>query len=164
MRRGCSVLFSVIILVATALTTGCTVPTHAVAGIGVDGTGRIVGYLQVCSHHIDGATLYHGEEDKLGSWTAPSPVTDFARWALASPPGGWKADPALASLLPVTEYTLYGWTADNSSSAVAVTFTVEQVTKLEPDHVLHWSGSDSDGDVYKVERVDEFRRSACDAE
>ncbi|HEX8096332.1 hypothetical protein [Jatrophihabitans sp.] len=133
------------------------------AGIGVDAGGRIVGYLRVCSHHVDGATLYHEQEDHLGSWTAPNHVTDFTSWTLGSPPSGWKADPPLAGLLPATDYTLYGWTSDNSSSAAGVSFTLEKLSTLTPDHVMHWSGTNSGGDVYKVDSVEEFRRSACAA-
>jgi hypothetical protein len=154
-------LVPVIVLAAPLLAAGCTVPTHAVAGVGVDASGRIVGYLRACSHHLDGATLYHDQEDRLGSWTAPSRVSDFASWTLASPPRGWKADPPLGRLLPATDYTLYGWTSDNSSSAVGVSFTLEQLAKLQPGQVMHWSGTDSHGDTYRVDSVEEFRRSVC---
>ncbi|MEO7261665.1 MAG: hypothetical protein ABI047_10485, partial [Jatrophihabitantaceae bacterium] len=139
-----------IVLVAAWLTSGCTVPVRAVAGIGVDAGGRVVGYLRVCSHHIDGATLYHDQDDRLGSWTAPQRVTGFTSWTLASTPSGWRADPPLARLRPATEYTLYGWTSDSSSSAADVTFSLEQLAKLTPGQVIHWSGNDSGGGANKV--------------
>jgi hypothetical protein len=151
-----------IVLVASLLTSGCTVPLHAVAGIGVDADGRLVGYLSVCGHHhIDGAKLYHGGDSIDASWTAPQQVTDFTFWTLASPSHGWRADPPLTHLRPATEYTLYGGTSDNSSSAQVVTFTVEQLARLKPDQVMHWSGTDKGVDVMKIDSVEEYRRNAC---
>ncbi|HEY0166116.1 MAG TPA: hypothetical protein VGB75_03645 [Jatrophihabitans sp.] len=154
-----------IALVATSLTSGCTVPSYGVAGVGVDADGRIVGHLRLCSHYVDGASLYHdsgADAQDLGSWTPPQRVTDFTSWTLANPPDGWKTDPPLARLRPATEYTLYGWTSDDSSSAVGVTFTLEQLAKLRPGQVMHWSGSDSQGEAIKVESVEEFRLSVCE--
>lgn len=125
------------------MTTGCTVPVGAVTGVGVDALGRPVGYLRVCHDRIDGATLYHGvgdAESEDGSWITRTPVTSFATWSLAEPASTWSADPALGDLGLGVEYTLYGWTNDNSSSAGDVTFTVDELRRLEPGQVLYWTG------------------------
>lgn len=166
--------------------SGCTVPSGAIAGVGVDDHGRLIGYLRVCHDHIDGGTLYYHPEASaspeptdnpsvsVGSWDAPAPVTEFAKWSLATPTGGWKANAArggvvgheyLAAMKQRREYTLYGWTNDNSSSAVDVTFTVEEVSQLKPGQVLYWAAEgpnkDQTRDLNRSDSEAEFRRTAC---
>jgi hypothetical protein len=149
---------------AVLLTAGCTVPESAVAGIGVDTQGNPVGYLKVCHEHIDGATVYIDDAHTFGSWESAPSATGFATWSLATPSGTWKVDAPLAKLKPRTTYNLYGWTNDNSSSAAAVSFTLEDLAVMKPGQVRYWAGtSTADGmnDVYSIASEDEFRRTAC---
>jgi hypothetical protein len=101
-------------------------------------------------------------------------VTEFAKWSLATPTGGWKADAprggvvghlSLGAMQQRREYTLYGWTNDNSSSAVGVTFTVEEVSQLKPGQVLYWAAEGPDKsqtrDLNRVGSEAEFRGTAC---
>jgi hypothetical protein len=144
------------------VTSACSVPAAAVAGVGVDELGRLVGYLRVCHDRIDGATIYHNDRDDLGSWTASKPVTHFAKWSLANPPSDWEAAPALGELQPRIEYTLYGWTTDNSWSANSVSFTLAELAAVEPGQVVYWAGdTDAAGDVNAVVSEVEFNRDAC---
>lgn len=120
-----------------ALLSGCTVPVVGMAGVGLDANGEVVGYLSVCEDHIDGATLYLDFSDPersvdAGTWEAPAPVTRSARWSIDR------------GLQPGREYTLYGWTNDNSAATTSVTFTLEELQDLEPGRVLYYSGH-SDG-------------------
>jgi hypothetical protein len=46
---------------------GCSVASAGVAGIGADENGALVGYVQMCDHHIVGATLDGTDDDALGS-------------------------------------------------------------------------------------------------
>jgi hypothetical protein len=167
------------------MVSGCTVPSGAIAGVGVDDQGRLIGYLRVCHDHIDGGTLYYHPEASastdptdnpsvsVGGWDAPGPVTEFAKWSLATPTGGWKANPrggvvgelSLSAMKQRREYSLYGWTNDNSSSAVDVTFTVEEVSQLKPGQVLYWAAKgpnkDQTRDLNRSGSEAEFRRTAC---
>ena len=71
MRRALAV---VVAGAAALLTAGCTVPSGAVVGIGVDAHGNPVGYLQVCQEHIDGATIYIDDAHTFGSWSTSPPA------------------------------------------------------------------------------------------
>ncbi|TFV78489.1 hypothetical protein E4P39_04680 [Blastococcus sp. CT_GayMR19] len=160
MRR---LLLIVATLIAPMLTSACSVPGAAVAGVGVDKLGRLVGYLRVCHDSIHGATIYHDENDDLGSWTASDPVTQFAKWSLADPPSDWEAAPPLGELQPGIDYTLYGWTSDNSWSANSVTFTLAELATVEPGRVVYWAGdNDASGDVNVVVSEVDFNRDACE--
>lgn len=134
------------------LTAGCTVPQVGDVGIGVDDKGNPVGYLQVCQEHIDGTTIYIDDAHTFGSWTASPPVSGFSTWSLKDPSGVWTAEDPLHKLKPRTTYTMDGWTTDNSSSASAVDFTVEQLAAMKPGQV--WTGAE-------VTTEDQFRQNAC---
>lgn len=157
---------------ATAAVSGCTVPTVGLTGIGIDQSGRPVGYVAVCDNHIDGATLYFedeatssGEDGTIvaGGWTADEPVTSVAAWSLSQPVTGWTATDEYSDLLPNRDYTLYGWTHDNSSSTSSVTFSLVDLAGLTPGQVRYWSGYDenSELDLYSTGSVDEFQGFAC---
>ena len=159
-------------LCAIAALSGCTVPVVGSAGIGVDKEGRPVGYLAVCDEHIDGATLHYEDtaaasaEDRAvdaGTWTANSPISSFAAWSLNGPHAGWTATLELAELQADREYTLYGWTHDNSSSTGSVTVTGARLREMTPGQVLYQSGYDdkADQDVYTTGSVREFQSFAC---
>lgn len=159
-------------LCAIAVLSGCTVPVVGSAGIGVDQEGRPVGHLAVCDKHIDGATLYYEDtvatsaEDRTvdaGTWTANSPITSFAAWSLNGPHAGWKATLELAELQADREYTLYGWTHDNSSSTGSVTVSGARLREMTPGQVLYQSGYDekAEQDVYTTGSVREFQSFAC---
>ena len=148
------------------LTTGCTVAVGAVTGVGVDSLGRPVGYLRVCEDRIDGATLYRSEggERVRGSWSVAMPVATFAKWSLAEPASNWTADPPLERLRAGVDYTLYGWTSDNSSSAGEITFTVSELARLEPGQVLYWAGDmskDGNRSFNVVVSEEDFKHDAC---
>jgi hypothetical protein len=164
LRRAALVVGALALPLSTA---GCTVDIGAVMGVGVDAAGRPVGYLRVCKDRIDGATLYRSQaaehERERGMWSAAKPVTSFARWSLAEPGPSWTAKSPLGRLT-TGEYTLYGWTNDNSSSAGDVVFTRAKLERLRPGEVLYWAGDVSkDGNRYPnvVVSETEFRREAC---
>lgn len=147
------------------LLAGCTVPVVGLAGIGVDGRGAPVGYLQVCQDHLDGATVYtDGKDDDQGSWKTSPAVTDFARWSLTDPGEGWTVETAIGQLKPGVNYILYGGTKDNSSSAAGVMFTKEDLVDLKPGQVLYPSGKANAAgpeDYSTVGSESEFRTNAC---
>lgn len=151
---------------------GCTVPVAALAGIGVDSDGHLVGYLRVCNDSIDGATLYsEGDQGEsvattadVGVWAAPGPVTRIASWSLSPPGAGWTALQPREPLVGGREYTLYGWTRDNSRSATGVTFTLADVGSLAPGQVLHWSGRSGgtpNRDTNEVSSGADFEAKTC---
>jgi hypothetical protein len=159
-------------LCAIAALSGCTAPVVGSAGVGVDQEGRPVGFLAVCDEHIDGATL--SSEDPgapsagdrsvdAGTWTADTPITSFATWSLNGPQAGWTATLALPELHAHRQYSLHGWTHDNSSSTASVTFAQAQLLGLTFGQVLYHSGYDETAelDVYSTASAREFQTSAC---
>lgn len=162
----------VLALCAVALLGGCSVPIVGGTGIGVNEAGGPVGYLAVCDEHIDGATLYYDNPDQsstdepsldAGSWTAVAPVTSNAAWTLVGADAGWRAEKPLETLDPGRQYTLYGWTRDNSSSTGDVTFTLADLEKLEPGQVRYLVGYDKEAeeDIYEVGSPNDFRVHSC---
>lgn len=160
-----------LVLSASFLLAGCTVPVDGVTGVGVDAEGAPVGYLRVCQHQIDGATLYpdnQAPEDQadadgdVGSWAARQPVTDYATWSLVESGSGWEEQQPMRALVDSKRYTLYGWTEDNSSSSAHITFSLEELSRLRPSQVLYHGTLDGEGrEVRHVVSVEEFRRTAC---
>lgn len=172
-RRKVRRLFGpLIITFATLLSAGCTVATGGLAGVGIDRDGNLVGYIHVCHDHIDGATLYYDNGSTssaastadAGSWKASTPITATATWSLTQPGHGWTVLMPLQNLTKKREYTLYGWTNDNSWSAGSVTFTTTDVARLRPGQILHFSGRSGDapvGDVNEVSSLADFAVRAC---
>ena len=155
---------------AVVALSGCTVPVVGAAGVGVDASGRPVGYLAVCSEHIDGATLYFEDprsvEDRsveVGEWTADRPVTSLASWPMGERAEGWTSRGPLPPLELGREYVMYGWTKDNSSSTGDVVFTVEQLRALEPGQVVYFDGFDEESqqDRYVTGSPGQFQTAAC---
>ena len=92
-----------------------------------------------------------------------APVTSDAAWTLAGADAGWRAKKPMETLDPGRQYTLYGWTRDNSSSTGDVTFTLANLEKLEPGQVRYLVGYDKEAeeDIYKVGSPDDFRAHRC---
>ncbi|MGG5258669.1 hypothetical protein [Phycicoccus avicenniae] len=69
----------------------------------------------------------------------------------------------LSELQPGREYSLFGWTDDNSSSTGSVTFTEAQRRGLAPGQVMFNAGYDekTERDVHATGSLDEFHASAC---
>lgn len=159
-------------LVALCFVAGCTVPVNALAGVGVDGKGNLVGYLHVCHDRIDGATLYYeggsssGSTVDVGSWEVKTPIAGTATWSLAKPASGWGTVVPLAPVTSNPEYTLYGWTKDNSWSAGSVSFTLSEVAHLQPGQVLYFSGRSGgrpERDLNEVGSLGDFETHACES-
>lgn len=149
---------------ASVVLSACSVERTGVAGIGVDESGQLIGYIQMCDRHIDGATLYTSNDAKvpsqrvnvyLGEWEARDAVTDFARWRLLDPSEGWTALQTYVAPEGTAEFRLYGWTTDNSSSASRVTFRLSDISGLSPGEVLYGQGEK------QVSTESDFRRAAC---
>ncbi|MFD8482209.1 hypothetical protein [Kitasatospora sp. NPDC059673] len=153
------------VLAALAATSGCTVPSDAVAGISVTEDGHPLGVLLVCGDRIDGATLYTSEgshEETIGTWTAHSALRPgLTTWTLDAPAEGWETGKSAAPLDAGTTYHLYGWTKDNSRSSTHVDFTPEDLEQLTPGNVrYHRTASDGSTSTSTVP-VAEFQAKAC---
>ncbi|MEU8539907.1 hypothetical protein AB0C52_07870 [Streptomyces sp. NPDC048717] len=154
---------TVVVGVALATTSGCTVPVDAVAGVSVSGEGQLLGVMMVCGHHIDGATLYVSGEDPdldvtVGSWASDRHLKPgLTTWPLDAPADGWTTTTPLASLTAETVYSFYGWTKDNSWSASSVSFTLADRARLTPGMVLYDDGEESTALV----PMEEFKAKAC---
>lgn len=140
--------------------SGCVVPSDAVAGISVGADGKLIGVMLVCGHHIDGATLYIDSEEavmerKVGKWIADRPLgPGLVTWPLETPAAGWGGKGLSAPLLGRFTYVLYGWTKDNSWSAVGVSFNVRD--RIPPGQV-RYEKEDSAVTV----SLEEFEATAC---
>ncbi|MEU2183936.1 hypothetical protein [Streptomyces thermolilacinus] len=152
---------------------GCTVPSAGRAGVAMSQTGRPLGVVVMCQDHIDGTTLYLGDDDAsvsarhVARWEAEGPVTGFATWPLDAPPeesSPFKAPPSQPPRLENgVRYVPHGWTTDNSSAAAHVEFTLADLAVLKPGQVRYWvadtEGSGPDG--YKAGTVAEIRTDVC---
>lgn len=144
-------------LLAATLLAACSVESTGVTGVGLDESGGLVGYIQMCSDRIDGTTFYETDDDILGRWDAPGPVTDFATWSLDEP-GDWTATQTYTQPTRGKEYSLFGGTSDDSTSSEHVTFRLNDLDGMSPGEVL--LGDSSVG--FKRVSEEEFRRHACD--
>lgn len=152
---------------AVTVSTGCSVPVDAVAGISVSDDGHLLGVMMVCGHRIDGATVYVDSEDvdkqrAVGSWTAARPLTaGLATWNLQAPSPGWATTRALTPLAPKSTYLLYGWTKDNSWSSRSVSFDLTDLDRLSPGTV-RYDDISADGDESPITvPLAEFKATAC---
>ncbi|MFF7469766.1 hypothetical protein [Streptomyces sp. NPDC008092] len=158
---------AVLVGVALAATSGCTVPVDAVAGVSVTGDGHLLGVMMICGHHIDGATLYVDNADpdkavKAGEWTSDRSLkSGLVIWSLDSPGAGWTTTRALRPLTAGTTYTLYGWTKDNSWSAGSVSFTRADRDRLAPGEVLYDNISDDGDESVIAVPMTQFKATAC---
>lgn len=158
---------ALVVGVALAATSGCTVPVDAVAGISVTGDGHLLGVMMVCGHKIDGATLYVDSDDidkqvTVGSWTADRPLrAGLTTWTLDSPAVGWTATRSLTPLNAKTTYALYGWTKDNSWSSGSVSFTLADRDRLTPGKVRYDNISDNGDESTVTVSIADFKAKAC---
>ena len=143
--------------VVDRLLVACSVESTGVTGVGIDDSGGLVGYIQMCSDRIDGATLYEAGRDTLGRWQARGPVADFATWSLGRP-GDWTATQRYTQPSRGREYNLFGGTNDDSTSSQHVTFRLNDLDDMSPGQVLY---GDSSGAFKRVSEA-EFRHDACD--
>lgn len=155
--RSKALFWSTLTMIALGLSTGCSVESTGVTGVGVDQSGELVGYVQMCSDRIDGTTLYETDGDTLGSWKAPKAVTGFATWRLDDP-DNWRMTERFTAPSGDKEVSIYGWTDDNSTSSEHVTFRLKDLEGMKPGEVLY---GDSSVGFRRVTEA-EFRRDACD--
>lgn len=157
-RSSASLLSAVgAMLIAATLVAGCSVESTGVTGVGIDESGGLVGYVQMCSDRIDGTTLNETDGDTLGRWDAPGAVTGYAAWSLDDP-DDWTAIQPYTQPSSGKEYSIYGGTKDDSTSSRHVTFKLKDLDGMNPGEVLYGDSS------FGFERVTEaeFRRHACD--
>lgn len=163
----------VVLVVAAAVLTACGPTPAGMVGVAVDAGGRPIGVLEICDAHIDGASLYETPVDDsdqsdprhVGDWMITPAVTTSSRLDLTAPTGAWQTETPLATLQPGTSYTLYGWTRDNTWSAAAVEFSLEDLEQLRPglvryDAALH-ADDENPTDTTSTVPASEFRSIAC---
>ncbi|KQY23327.1 hypothetical protein ASD16_12330 [Cellulomonas sp. Root485] len=159
MRRTTAAAGVVVLLALTS--TACSPLTVGVLGVGADGDGSPVAYLQVCDQHLDSVLLYSPDVDgeRGGEWTATTPVSDSAVLDLQDPGDGWTVRTALPDLLPGTSYSLHAWSSSRFSNvgAESVQFTADDLAALRPGDVRR-----REGDVVVVESEADFAKHACD--
>ena len=135
--RGALALIVVLVAGLAAAVVARGTPPVGRAGVGLDDEGYLVGYLEVCSEHLDGATISGPDDgDVVGRWQSSVPVTHSASWSLADPQEGWTAVEQPSELEPGVTYRVQGWTLDGSFTASGVDFTAEDLAAIEPGQVL----------------------------
>ena len=133
------------LLVAGALTcaglSACSPAITAVAGIGLDADGRLIGAVHVCDDDVAEASLgrIDGEDYvSVTTWRRESPMTGTESWQLDEPASGrWeRVDGARRKLVPGEEYALVANSHDYGSQSNAVIFTVTALARLGPGQLL----------------------------
>ncbi|WP_112248431.1 hypothetical protein [Kribbella monticola] len=143
---------------------GCGVPAGGAIGVSVDGHGRPVIYIQMCEGHIDGATLYRSDDDSsedqiFGRWVVSPAVEGFSQFNLAAPTGDWRAARQLLPRDPATEYTIYGWSTDNSYSAMHLDFSQNSLAELKSGELRY---PDFATGNLKTGSLQDFRKETCE--
>ena len=130
---------------------GCAASPVGRAGIGLDGGGRPVSYLEVCSDHIDGVTLVDTEhpDEILGRWRSVTPVMRSTSWSMTDPVGDWTVVDPLVDLQPGVTYRVSGWTDDEAFLASGVEFTVDDLGDKNPGEVW-FDGGVGEPDVFRT--------------
>lgn len=133
-------------IVGVGLLSSCTVPVDGSAGVTVDSGGVVRALVETCTHSVDGATLYWGD-DPQGSDSRDARI---GRWKFSRSTAGrslsWPVDAehsedvqatvSIKTMAPGRTYSLYGWTNDDSWSTDSVDFTLNDVRALRPGRVL----------------------------
>jgi hypothetical protein len=149
---GRPVLFLLPLLMGPPVLTGCSVPVNGLTGVSRDADRHPVAVFAWCGNGPpDGARLYlaTGEETTVADYHAPALAGQVASVRLDAAGGGWTATPAHPALRPGVDYSLYGWTSDNSTSTAHVDFQLADLDGLTPGMVF-------------VQRYDEARRDWVD--
>lgn len=147
------------VLISSSIVSGCTVAVGGVAGVGIDAQGGLVGYIQMCEHHIDEASFYDtggSHATAQGSWSFVVPVTDFVKWSLTGVSDAVRIKQPFVPPTDGHEYALDGWTTDDSWSARVVQFSLSDLAGLQPGDVLYMKG----GQLLRTTE-DGFRHQAC---
>lgn len=109
-------------------------------GVTVGAAGQPVLVLIVCERSINSVSVVGpnrgGSNQKLGSLTAPGPITGTVLVPLADPPTGWSGGPVNLPLKqrPADLVIADGW--GEQSLLSQVTFTAAQLAALRPSEVL----------------------------
>jgi hypothetical protein len=142
--------------VAAIALTGCTARNGAGVAVGVDASGAQIGVMLVCQGHIDGVTIYRGSKD-YAKWTAVGGAPAVSTWNFESGGHGWVVT-KVPRLATEGEYTIYGWTKNNSWSAGGLDFTVAQLNQLRPGQVLYFGPDGKDA----VTPLADFTAHGCE--
>jgi hypothetical protein len=124
----------------------------------VDAQGAAVIVIQMCEGHIDGATLYR-DDVTLGKWKVSSPVTGFSQFTLDSGGNGWAVVGDLERRDPEQQYTIYGWSNDNSWSANHLDFSDRDLSGLKPGTVLV---PEREQEGHRSESLEDFKTKTCE--
>jgi hypothetical protein len=133
----------------------------------VDDAGHPEGVLVSCQHRIDGVSLYwpggpqHGDAPSalLGEWRVSAKPHQVLRWRLDSvtPGSGVTVMQGLKPAQRDREYSIYGWTDDNSTSASGPDFRFADLPSLQPGELL----VASDRGAHKRLTLRQLRDRAC---
>lgn len=148
---------------------GCGVPAGGVIGLTMDSNGEVVAVVQMCEGHIDGATVYLADtsgaetpnDQILGRWEVTPAATGFSRFGLANGGDGWRPVGALVPRDPDTRYTIYGWSKDNSWSAMHLDFSDRELAALQPGTVLV-PPVEAGSETNETWPMAKFQAKACD--
>jgi hypothetical protein len=128
-------------LVAVCL-TACGPQRVGQVGIGVDAQGRPVGFVQVCTGHVDRARLFAGtaadNDNRLGEWNVEPDVTNASTWSLERGGAGWTAPKPLGALTEGAVYSLHVDARNNYGTAGSVLFTVSDLKAMSPGQVRYY--------------------------
>jgi hypothetical protein len=125
------------VLAASPALVACGPAMDAVVGIGLDDGGDLVAVAKVCDDDVAQVDLYTQDPEVLVlSWRRDEPLTGTESWRLDTTSGGWRSDDDTPPGLDPD--AVYGLWATRSRGDVTswVTFTGEEVGRLQPGHLL----------------------------
>jgi len=147
--------------------TGCTPGHTAVAAIGLDDQGRLIGAVRVCSGAVvEGSltTTVTGKQPDVSSWRRTTALGEgMETWQLArSTSGPWESTGAdLPDLAAKTEFH-FGTTSENGNATSNwLEFRGRDLLRLAPGEVLVEHESGGTRTMLEIISVDELAGMGC---
>ena len=164
MRGGTVALVGAALL---GVLTGCTPGRNAVAAIGLDEQGRLIGAVHVCAGAIvEGSltTFIKGGQPDVSSWRRATALSEgMETWQLArSTSGSWKSTGAqLPDLAAKTEFRFGTVSEDGNSTGNWLEFRGRDLLRLAPGEVLVEHQAGGPRTMLEIISVDELAGMGC---
>jgi hypothetical protein len=147
--------------------TGCVQARNAVAAIGFDDQGRLIGAVQVCSGAVlQGAlrTAGPGKHSEVGTWRRETALGEgMETWQLGrSTSGPWQSTGATVPDLPAKTAFVFGTLSEDSGSAGNwLEFRGRDLLRLAPGEVLVEHEPGGAPTTLEIIALDELDETAC---
>lgn len=145
--------------------TACSPGRNAVAAIGFDEQGRLIGAVRVCDREAVEATLSAlGKGSEIGRWQRTAPLTEGAEtWPIRERPGDrWERTGAdVPALGPATEYRFWTTSENGSHTSNGLEFHGRDLMRLAAGELLVERGRDGEDAALEAITLDELADEYC---